>query len=262
MPIAHSADADIAYEVTGTGDPVLLIMGFMADARMWAMQTPALAPHHTVVTFDNRGVGNSSVPPGPYTMAQMAADAIAVLDDAGIERAHVVGISMGGAIAQHVALAAPDRVRSLTLAATWCEPNEYMPRLSEVGSRIAQSLGRDMLVRTAMLWIFSPKFFIENITVVEAIEQMAIAFHPSPETYQNQLAAISSHDTLAQLASLTMPVLVLTGRRDVMVPPELGRALADAIGGCEFHMFESAHGFNIEEAAAFNQTLLDFLAKH
>jgi len=107
MPIARSGDADIAYEITGSGDLLLMIMGFLADSRMWVLQTPAFAEHFSCITFDNRGVGMSSRPPGPYTMEQMASDALAVMDDAGIERAHVLGISMGGAIAQHVALKAP-----------------------------------------------------------------------------------------------------------------------------------------------------------
>src|ERR1041385_5733358 len=116
MPIVRSGDADINYTVHGEGPPVLLIMGLAAGSQMWMLQLPALeAAGFQAITFDNRGVGASSAPPGPYTMEQMAADGIAVLDVLGIDKAHVVGISMGGAIAQHLALKAPERVRSLML---------------------------------------------------------------------------------------------------------------------------------------------------
>src|SRR5687768_18611927 len=100
MPMVRSGDADIAYDLTGQGDPLLMIMGFLSDARMWILQTAAFSPHYTCITFDNRGVGRSSSPPGPYSMEQMAADADAVPDDGGIGRRPGLGISMGGGVAQ------------------------------------------------------------------------------------------------------------------------------------------------------------------
>jgi pimeloyl-ACP methyl ester carboxylesterase len=175
MPIVRSGDADIAYETAGHGDPLLMIMGFLADSRMWVLQTPVFSEHFTCITFDNRGVGMSSSPPGPYTTEQMAADAIAVLDDAGIDRAHVLGISMGGAIAQHVALKAPERIRSLTLAATWCHPNAWLERMAELGEQLS-TLGPEHAQRAALLWLFTPKLVIHQPEIVNAIEQMALAF--------------------------------------------------------------------------------------
>src|SRR5438132_374730 len=133
MQTLRSGDATIAYEVAGDGDPLLMIMGLAADRRMWMLQLPVFTPHYRCITFDNRGVGDSSAPPGPFSMEQMAADALAVLDEAGVERAHVLAISMGGAIAQHLALKAPERIRSMVLASTWCSKNAYTQRMAEVG---------------------------------------------------------------------------------------------------------------------------------
>src|ERR1043166_4144051 len=112
MPSVAAEAAAIYYEITGAGDPLVLIMGLGADSRGWAMQSATFAEHYRVVSIDNRGVGKSSVAEPPYTTKQMAMDTLAVLDDAGIERAHVLGVSLGGAIAQELAIAAPDRIRS------------------------------------------------------------------------------------------------------------------------------------------------------
>jgi 3-oxoadipate enol-lactonase len=261
MPIVRSGDADIAYEVAGDGPPLLMIMGFLADSRMWILQTPAFAPYLRCITFDNRGVGASSSPPGPYTMEQMAADALAVLDDAGIERAHVLGISMGGAIAQHVALKAPERVRSLVLAATWCRPNPWMERLGAVGELVA-GLAPEAFARSMMLWLFSPAFVLSQPELVRAIEQMVLAFQPPAETFVNQMAAVREHATAARLGQVTAPTLVLAARRDVMVPPELAAEVAEAIPGARFELLDGGHGFSAENAAEFNRIVLKFLLAH
>lgn len=258
MPIIRSGDADISYEVTGEGEPLLMIMGFLADSRMWILQTPAFAEHFKVVTFDNRGVGNSSRPPGPYTMEQMAADALAVLDDAGVDSAHVLGISMGGAIAQHVTLKAPERVRSLVLAATWCTPNQWLERLGEVGGRAA-AIGADVFARSVLLWLFTPNLVINQPDVVATIESMMEEFQPPPETFVSQFAAVQAHDTREQLHQVTAPTLVLGARRDFMVPPELAQHIAEAIPGSRFEMLEGGHGFSAENAQEFNRVILEFL---
>jgi len=261
MPIVRSGDADIAYETAGSGDPLLMIMGFLADSRMWVLQTPAFAEHFTCVTFDNRGVGMSSSPPGPYTTEQMAADAIAVLDDAGIERAHVLGISMGGAIAQHVALKAPERIRSLTLAATWCNPNPWLERIAEIGEQLA-SLGPEHAGRAALLWLFTPKLVIHQPDVISAIEQMMLAFQPPADTFVKQIHGVLTHDTREQLAQIEAPTLVLGARRDIMVPPELAEIIAASIPGSRFELLDGGHAFSAENAVEFNRVILEFLQAH
>ena len=258
MPIVRSGDADIAYEMAGDGDPLLMIMGFLSDSRMWVLQTPAFAPHFKVITFDNRGVGMSSVPPGPYSMEQMAADAIAVMDDAGIERAHVLGISMGGAIAQHVALKAPERIRSLVLAATWCHPNLWLDRLGNIGQQVA-SLGHQAFGQSVLLWLFTPRLVIHQPDVVNTIEQMMLAFEPPAEAFLNQMAAVRGHDTRELLRQIEAPTLVLGARRDFMVPPELAEVVAESIPGSRFEMLDGGHAFSAENAQEFNRVILEFL---
>ena len=262
MPITRSGDADIAYEMNGSGDPLLLIMGFAADRRMWMLQIPVFAPHFKVITFDNRGVGESTAPDGPFSMEQMAADALAVLDEVGAERAHVVSISMGGAIAQHLALKAPERVRSLVLASTWCSKNPYLQRIADTGSLIMEAGGPEGTTKASMLWLFTPKFILDRDPFVQQIEKMAIEFSVHPEVFDRQRDALLEHDVRDRLTSLDIPTLVMCGKRDVFVPPELSEEIAAAIPGAELKLIDGGHAYNLESFDAFNQTILEFLAKH
>ena len=260
MPIVRAGDADIHYEVQGEGDPLLMIMGFLSDSQMWILQTPVFSQRYRVITFDNRGVGQSSIPPGPYTMEQMAADAIAVLDDAGVDQAHVLGISMGSAIAQHVALKAPERVRSLVLAATWSRPNAWLDRLSATGETLA-NISPEAFIRSTLLWLFTPKFVLHQPELMATIEGMMQAMHPPVEAFVNQVAAVRDHDTFERLGSVTVPTLVLGARRDVMVPPELAEETAAAIPGAQFMLLDGGHAFSAENVQGFNAAILEFLGK-
>lgn len=262
MPLVRSGDADISYSVTGAGVPVLLIMGLAADSAMWVMQLPALQAHYRVITFDNRGVGASSAPPGAYSMEEMAADALAVMDAAGAERAHVVGISMGGAIAQHVALKAPERVRSLVLVSTWAERNEYMRRLDELGKKVLAGLGRAELLRAAMLWLFTPRMFIENPQLIDMIEGMALAMQGSEQAFLSQLPAVAEHHTIDRLHEIGPPTFVVVGRRDMMVPPELSERMAARIPNATLKLLDGGHAFTFECAEDFNRELLGWLDLH
>lgn len=262
MPSARSGNADISYAVTGDGDPLLMVMGFSADARMWMFQTPALSQHYRCITLDNRGTGSSPLPADPFSMEDIAADALAVLDHLGIERAHVLGISMGGAIAQHLALKAPERVRSLILAATWCAPNPYTDRIARLGRGIFDSLGRDSIAQAFMLWLFTPHALINAPDVAAAAEKLMLDFFPPRETFEAQLEALLVHDTRDQLASIDVPTMALVGRRDILVPPELSVQIVSAMPNAELVFLDSGHAFNVEEADRFNQTVLEFLGQH
>ncbi|HVL32303.1 MAG TPA: alpha/beta fold hydrolase [Actinomycetota bacterium] len=262
MPTIRSGNATIAYDVTGDGDPLLMLMGFASDRRMWMLQLPAFAERYRCITIDNRGTGESPLPDEPCTMEDMAQDALGVLDELGIERAHALGISMGGAIAQHIALKAPDRVRSLTLAATWSARNAYTQRVAYLGKRVLNELGEEAFVRAIMLWLFTPKFLINNADFAAGIESMMLQFSAPRATFNMQLEALLEHEVTDQLVALDMPTLVIVGRRDILVPPELSEQIAAAIPHAEFKYLESGHAFNVEEMETFNTTILDFLARH
>jgi pimeloyl-ACP methyl ester carboxylesterase len=262
MTFVSSDGAEIAYEIAGKGDPLLMIMGLGADRRMWMLQIPVFSGEFRCVTFDNRGVGESTAPPGEFTMEQMAADALAVMDDAGIERAHVLSISMGGAIAQHLALKAPERVRSLILASTWCSRNPYLARMATIGNMLNEHGGTDAITKASMLWLFTPKFILERNEFVQQIEQMAVQFATHPEVFDRQVEALLEHDVRDRLGMLDIPTLVMCGKRDVFVPPELSIELAAAIPNATLRLIDGGHAYNLEEFDAFNKTILEFLRAH
>lgn len=251
--------ARISYEVSGSGDHVLLIMGFASDRRMWLFQVPALSDRYAVITYDHRGIGESSGSLEGLSMEAMAADALAVLDAAGAERAHVVGISMGGAIAQHLALAAPDRVRSLVLASTWCARNTYLPRLGRIGQRLLEALGHSAVVQASMLWLFTPRFLLEQGALVDQAESMAEQFAVDPDVFLAQQRALLEHHTVDRLAQVQAPTLIMVGERDIFVPPELSEQIAAAMPRARFERLPGGHAYNVEEFQAFNDTVRAFL---
>ena len=132
MPKVKVNGIELNYVESGSGDPLLLIMGFGGDHLAWVFQVPAFSGKYRVISFDNRGAGQSSVPDAPYSTRMMADDAVGLLDALGVERAHVLGVSMGGMIAQEVALNHPRRVRSLQLHCTYARPDRYMLELMDV----------------------------------------------------------------------------------------------------------------------------------
>lgn len=258
MAVARSNDLDIAYDIAGDGDPVLLIMGLGMDATAWALQVPAFAERYRVITFDNRGAGRSTHPTGPYTTEQMAGDALAVLDAAGAERAHIVGVSLGGAIAQRLALRAPDRVRSLVLASTWAGPSAWRTRLRAVQLELA-GVSREALIRLRLHLVFSPPLFEQKPELIDLIERSMTDGGASLAGYLAQLDAAEEHDVRARLPDIAVPTLALAGRRDILVPPELTEEIASAIPGARFAAFDSAHAIQFEEVERFNRTVLEFL---
>jgi len=262
MPQTKSDGVDIWYEVSGEGDPVLMIMGLGADSTGWILQRQQFEQRHKVIVFDNRGVGKSSCPPPPYSTEQMATDALAVIDAAGIERAHVLGVSLGGAIAQHLALRAPERIRSLVLAATWAGPSVWRTNVREVQLGIARTSGREALLKFRMLLVFSPALFTENPKFAEVIEKAMVDSTATLEGYLAQVDAAEFHDTRARLGEITIPTLAITGRRDILVPRELTEEVASLIPGCELLLLDSAHAIQLEEVDRFNDAVLSFFAKH
>ncbi|HEX9697543.1 MAG TPA: alpha/beta fold hydrolase [Actinomycetota bacterium] len=260
MPSIRVGDADIYYESHGEGEPVVWIMGLGLDSRMMLMFTAAF-PQYRNIVIDNRGTGRSSVPPGPYSMDQMSVDVLAVMDDLGVEQVRVIGMSLGGAIAQHVAVAAPNRIRSLTLCCTWAGPNEWIRRLNELALLEAEAVGYDAILKHTLLLLFSPKFVIERPEMVQMFEDMGKQMVAPMEPFFSQIEAAMSHDVREPLASLRVPTLIMAGRRDTFVPPELSEELQKLIPGSTLKVYEGGHAFMLEDAAAFNADLTAWLAE-
>jgi pimeloyl-ACP methyl ester carboxylesterase len=262
MPLAELDDAKIHFTTRGSGFPVLGVMGFGLDQRFWAGQIPTVTAHHTFITFDNRGTGKSTGTP-VATIDEMASDALALLDYLEVERAVVLGASMGGAIAQRMALDHPDRIAALVLAVTWARPIEFMRRQSELARIILEASGPDAFVDAGVIHMFTPRFFEIGR---DAIEQMLMVLSsdgspgvPSLEVVQAQLKAIDQHSVLAELHAIRCPTLVVGGKLDMIVPLFAAEEIAAAIPGAELAVFESGHALMVEEMDEFNRRLGAFL---
>jgi 3-oxoadipate enol-lactonase len=255
----------IHYETSGKGDPVLLINGLSAPAVNWTPQIKALAPHFTVVVMDNRGVGESDLPPEPvYTTGQMADDAAALLGELKLSRAHVVGASMGGTIAMELALRHPKLVRSLTLACTWSEGDARFLHTIESWISLAHRVPIEERLRHVLYpWLFSPAFFARKENVEQVFQRsMAYPHQTKPEAIERQGRGIQQWNgtRVAKLGSIKAPTLVMVGKDDILTPPQFSKALAKRIKGAKLAVLpRGGHGLFVEEADLVNRTLIRFL---
>ena len=260
MPFATNEGVKLYWEEHGAGDPLLLIMGLGATLEWWHRLVPILAPRYRTIVFDNRGAGRSDVPAGPYPVPVMAEDAAAVMDAAGVASAHVFGASMGGMIAQELALHHPSRVRSLILGCTACGGRQVVPATKEVGAALA---ARTTMTREEAMWAMVPYIFDASTPRDVVAADLAIRL-TSPVTndgYFAQLQGIRAWSgSYDRLAGLTMPTLVIHGETDQLVQPENGRIVAKAIPGSRLLMIPHAsHIFFTDQFEASSQALLSFL---
>ena len=264
MPYATSSDdAQIHYEVHGSGDPVLLIMGLGSNAYGWYRTIPWLSTRYEVIAFDNRGTGRSDVPAGAYSIAQMAADAAAVLDAAGRDRVHVVGASLGGMIAQRVTLAYPQQVRSLVLICTTPGGPHAARASDDVLNAMVQGGEDPSTIYRRNAWFLYGADTRTNHP--ERIEEDLVyrgKIPTSPAGYFGQLQAAMSHDTWDELSSISSPTLVVHGDADLLVPTDNGRLLAQRIPGAELVLVPGAgHMLQSDGGDAVRDAVLGFLAR-
>lgn len=264
MPRVRSGDLELFYETEGTGEPVLLLMGLGGEHGAWRLQRPELARRFRLVLLDNRDAGESGQAGGPYALGDMAADALAVMDHLAIERFHVVGASMGGAIAQHLALQAPTRVATLVLASTWGRTDAFLRAVFTTWRLLAERLAPEDLLAAQAPWAFSYRFLEAPAPEVMAVqaELRARGVLVSVAAYQRQVDACLGHDTLALLPILRTPTLVLTGEDDILTPPRYGRALAASLPRAEIALVPAAgHACFLETPKPFTERVLRFLAR-
>jgi pimeloyl-ACP methyl ester carboxylesterase len=264
MPYAIINKIRMHYEASGRGAPVLLINGLSAPAVNWAFQAKALAPHFQVVTFDNRGVGETDLPPEPvYTTAQMADDAAALLRHLKIGRAHVVGASMGGTIAQELALRHPRLVRSLTLLCTWVEADARFLHTVEAWISLAYRVPIEERYRYVLYpWLFTPGFFAKKENVETAFQRsLAYPHQTKAEAIERQARGILAWNgtRVKRLSAIRVPALVLVGRDDILTPPAFSKALVKRIRRARLAVLPGGHGFFLENADQVNRTILRFL---
>ena len=263
MPTAEIDGRTIYYEEHGEGEPLLGVMGLAADTVSWTLQVPAFSERHRLVVFDNRDVGRSSPFEGDYEVTDMARDALALADALELERFHLLGVSMGGAIAQEMALASPERVRTLTLAVTFASSGAYGRKLAERWGARVHKLTREEHLDELLLLTLS-EAFLENVEAVDFVRSVALG-NPNPqapEGFARQLRASSHHRAGDRLSSLAMPVHVIGAEYDILIPVWKSREVAELIPDSRLTVIEGApHAVQLERAYEFNDAVLGFIAE-
>ena len=265
MPFVSALDGTrIHYEVTGRvgKTPVLMIQGLGASKNAWNLQRIAMATRFRIISFDNRGAGRSDKPTEPFTLEQMADDALAVLDAAGIETAHVVGASMGGVISQIVAVKYPHRVRSLTLVCTACRNHPWRQELLQSWAKTAEEKGMIEVGKEAAQWVMSPRSFRRLVPAFTWMGPLA-ALRPR-HSFVSQIDAIlnTREDLVDQLSTITAPTMVIVGNQDILTPRGDSEEIAERIPNAELVVISgAAHGLMMEHSSTFNKILIEFLQR-
>ena len=259
MAYVENQGARIYWDQQGEGDPILLIMGLGYPSCMWFRTRPVLSERFRTIAFDNRGIGNSDVPAGPYPIRLMASDGAAVLDAAGLDSAHVFGVSMGGMIAQEFALEYPKRVRSLILG---CTASGGPTAVRAEQDAIQMLMARDKMSPEQALQAPVP-FIYDSATPRERIdEDLALRrpWMPRPEGYAAQLQGILAWEGYSRLPAIHAPTLVIHGESDRLVPPGNAKLIAERIRGAKLVMIPHAsHLFLTDQADIAHRVLLQFL---
>ncbi len=258
-------DITVAVQEYGEGYPLLIINGTSQSLGFWAELAPAWAGRYRVVTYDLRGMGGSERGSGEITVPSLAADALGLLEALGIDRAHVLGYSLGSAVAQELALAAPQRVASLVLYCTWARTDGFQRAMLTALAHPWRT--GDLEAALGSLGVaFSPQL-LDDPAFGELIQQLLPLFPSTEEqirTTAEQWDADLAHDTLDRLGSITAPTLVVAGEQDLLTPPWHGRQVAEAIPGARLEMFTgpgSSHALGVERAAEFVPLVTDFLGE-
>ncbi len=261
MPTVPVRDLMMYYEEAGSGDPLVLIMGLGGDLQAWANQVPALAQHFRVITFDNRGAGRTSAPDRPYSIEQMAADTAALLDRLGIERAHVLGFSMGGYIAQELALHHPKRVGKLILLATAPDIDGFGRNVLRNFIDVRRSnLSREQFARFMATWLYSPELLDDERRLERAIA--AVLANPYPQKdhgFIRQAEAILNWRPAGRQREIQHETLVVCGKDDILVPPRNSRRLAELLPKAKLVELPGAHVGCMEYPELYNPVFLEFL---
>jgi pimeloyl-ACP methyl ester carboxylesterase len=263
MPRAVVDDLEIVWEEQGAGEPVLLISGLGAGRDAWALQAPALAARFRVITYDNRDTGETGPTPGTrfYRMPQLAGDAAELLDTLGIERAHIVGAGMGGAIAQELAINHPERVSSVTIIGSYPRADALLIELLTQWEQLYEEQGPVAWQRAILPWRYTHRWFATAGNLANELGRI-VATPPlqTAPMFLRQANAAKSHDALDRLSRITAPAHIICGAEDILTPLRVSQQLAEHIPGSRLTILPNAgHAVARETPGPLNQAVLEFL---
>lgn len=266
MPKAKVNGININYKVEGQGEPLVMIMGIATDLTAWRSQTPAFKKHFRVVTFDNRGVGKSDKPAGAYSTKMMADDTIGLMDHLGIEKAQILGVSMGGMIAQELAINYPERISKLVLGCTFAQRDESggispeLPKALGYDEEYSDDDIRNVPIRSAAS-VLVRLAFNKRLYRIISLLLMQLRIRQGVGTgIWGQLEAILGHNTADRLHFIKAPTLVITGTKDRIIKPSSSEAIVSMMPNAKLvKVDDGSHAFSTEMRSRFNKEVLDFL---
>jgi len=260
VPFAKLRDADLYYERYGSGPPLMLVSGLNGEGHWWEPQFEAFARHFAVVVHDHRGTGRSTHSEIDYSIEQMTDDLIGLMDAVGIARAHIVGVSTGGAIAQAMATDHPARTRSVVIANSWSKADAHRQRVAAVRKSLVLNIGPEAYVQASPLFTYPPWYLRDNAEAVARGCERALKHFPSARIAASRLDAGLEFDRRDKLRSVTLPALVIGAKDDHLTPLYYSEELASIIPRARLHVFErGGHACSRTMVAEFNTVVLDFL---
>jgi pimeloyl-ACP methyl ester carboxylesterase len=266
MPKVKVNDITINYEQQGTGEPLVLIPYLAADNACYAFQVADYAKRFTCISLDPRGAGETDKPPGTYSTELFADDVAGFMQAIGVERAHVSGVSLGGAIGLWLASKYPQRVKTLSVHSCWPKTDPFLKVVAESWQTIAKGLGsaQDMIIQGIFPYCFTPELYAAK---PEYIDQLAAFVRSRPkqplDAFIRQSNAVIAHDALGQLGKITAPTQVSFGRHDIVTSTRFAEPFRAGIKKTELVVFETcAHAAIYESVSEFNEKTLAFLNRH
>jgi pimeloyl-ACP methyl ester carboxylesterase len=266
MPVVRANGIDVNYEVQGEGEPLVLIPYLAADQACYAFQVADYAKEFTCFTVDLRGAGLSGKPEGSYTTELLADDMAAFMQAAGVDSAHVAGLSLGAATGMFLAARHPSRVRSLSLHSAWDVTDPFLRTVVESWRIMARGMGSvtDMVIAGIFPWCFTPELYAARPEYIDSLADF-VRSRPMPpvDAFLRQSEAVLSHDASAVLGSIQAPTLITFGERDACTSTRFAGPLTEGISGAELIVFaDAAHAPIYEVTDEFNQRTLEFLRRH
>lgn len=263
MPRISIGDCQLYYERHGGGFPVLLVTGLSGYGAFWREQIPTFSNEFEVVVHDHRGIGQSDHSRISYTVERLASDVIGLMDALQIRKAHMVGHSTGGAIAQVLAIEHPTRLASIVISASWTKADAYFRRLFGLRKEILSRLGPAAYLQASTLFLYPPAWVAQNNEKLRQLEAQNLATFSAPEIITSRIDAILAFDRTAELRGIRTPALIVGAQDDTITPPYFSEELARLIPDAEVKIFpQGGHCFSQIAPRMFNSAVLPFLKAH
>ena len=263
MPKIQVNGTELFYDISGVGQPLLLLSGFACDHSCWSLMMPLLAKTNLVIRVDNRGVGRSSLATHPYLMKDLAGDISALLEYLQIQKVSVIGHSMGAQIAQVLTSNYSEKVKNLILLSSWKEANSIFHNIIDTWGELPKILDYQQYQKVILPWLFTDKFLSSPQAFARIIKiAVSYSFRPNPQSLYYQSQAILNSSISGGMSTISCPTLVMVGRQDILTPVAFSQQLLQFIPQAELRIIDHCgHGLLIESPHTVASNILDFLAR-